>query len=228
MLHRHLSNFVPCTHWFKILPFSNTKCLYVLSLCSANHPDSIFYTQSPFPTTYSPLKPLCSDCRPHGATNLSLTKLIIRLLIAKACGCFSGLFLMDLSVHLTLLAILSFLKSLLLGWFCLPVCFGKFGGLLGHWVCASSPLLNNTTVFSRGAVAVCHSLIRLKTKLVYLGHSGSLPPGICSVPLFYLLPTNFLLSPVSLHPAAGLSQLHHHHHSPLKHKPVESFKDSPS
>ena len=228
MLHCHLSNFVPCPHWFKILPFSHTKYFCVLSLCSSNHPDSMFYTRPPSATTYSPLKPLCSDCCPHGATNISLAKLIIRLLIAKVCGCFSGLFLMDLSVHLTLLAILSFLKSLLLGWFCLPVCFGKFGGLLGHWVCASSSLLNNTIVFSRGAVAVCHSLIRSKTKLVDLGHSGSLPPGICSVPLFYLLPTNFLLSLVSLHSAAGLSQLHHHHHSSPKHKPVESFKDPPS
>lgn len=81
-----------------MLLLSHPKCSCVRSLCSDNHPDSTLHTQLPFATICSALKPLCSAFCSYHVTNISLAKLIIRLLIAKVCGCFSGLFLTGLSV----------------------------------------------------------------------------------------------------------------------------------
>ena len=104
VLHHRLSDFVPSTHRFKLPSLSHTKCWCVLSLClhtifylfmvcfasciflrelvvsllldiSLNLVSFCYYLLLP--------KPLCSDFCPHGVTDISLAKLIIRLLIAK-------------------------------------------------------------------------------------------------------------------------------------------------
>lgn len=78
-----------------MLLLSHPECLRVLGLCSANRPDSMLHTQLLFATAHSPLKPLCWDFCSHCVTNIPLAKLITRLLIAKVCGCFSGLRILD-------------------------------------------------------------------------------------------------------------------------------------